>query len=278
MKNTQFIDELSSRTKQIKSYICVGLDSDFEKLPEIVKKNNSLEKAIYIFNKAIIDATSDITSVYKLNNSFYAGYGIAGLKALQKTNKYIKKNYPEIKIIADCKRSEMKRSAELVAKEIYDELLFDAFTVTPWFGFDTLEPFQSYQGKAVFVLCHDSNPSAGEVQDIKLANGQFLYEHVTELVCQRWNKSGNVLMECPLTYPKVLKKIVKLTPSDQFFLIAGLGAQGGDISDLVVLKKHNFVVNASRSVIFASSNKDFDQKSRDTVIDYNQQISHLFTN
>jgi len=278
MKNTQFIDELSSRTKQIKSYICVGLDSDFEKLPEIVKKNNSLEKAIYIFNKAIIDATSDITSVYKLNNSFYAGYGIAGLKALQKTNKYIKKNYPEIKIIADCKRSEMKRSAELVAKEIYDELLFDAFTVTPWFGFDTLEPFQSYQGKAVFVLCHDSNPSAGEVQDIKLANGQFLYEHVTELVCQRWNKSGNVLMECPLTYPKVLKKIVKLTPSDQFFLIAGLGAQGGDISDLVVLKKHNFVVNASRSVIFASSNKDFDQKSRDTVIDNNQQISHLFTN
>jgi len=278
MKNTQFIDELSIRTKQIKSYICVGLDSDFEKLPEIVKKNNSLEKAIYIFNKAIIDATSDITSVYKLNNSFYAGYGIAGLKALQKTNKYIKKNYPEIKIIADCKRSEMKRSAELVAKEIYDELLFDAFTVTPWFGFDTLEPFQSYQGKAVFVLCHDSNPSAGEVQDIKLANGQFLYEHVTELVCQRWNKSGNVLMECPLTYPKVLKKIVKLTPSDQFFLIAGLGAQGGDISDLVVLKKHNFVVNASRSVIFASSNKDFDQKSRDTVIDYNQQISHLFTN
>jgi len=278
MKNTQFIDELSSRTKQIKSYICVGLDSDFEKLPEIVKKNNSLEKAIYIFNKAIIDATSDITSVYKLNNSFYAGYGIAGLKALQKTNKYIKKNYPEIKIIADCKRSEMKRSAELVAKEIYDELLFDAFTVTPWFGFDTLEPFQSYQGKAVFVLCHDSNPSAGEVQDIKLANGQFLYEHVIELVCQRWNKSGNVLMECPLTYPKVLKKIVKLTPSDQFFLIAGLGAQGGDISDLVVLKKHNFVVNASRSVIFASSNKDFDQKSRDTVIDYNQQISHLFTN
>jgi len=269
MKNTQFIDELSSRTKQIKSYICVGLDSDFEKLPEIVKKNNSLEKAIYIFNKAIIDATSDITSVYKLNNSFYAGYGIAGLKALQKTNKYIKKNYPEIKIIADCKRSEMKRSAELVAKEIYDELLFDAFTVTPWFGFDTLEPFQSYQGKAVFVLCHDSNPSAGEVQDIKLANGQFLYEHVTELVCQRWNKSGNVLMECPLTYPKVLKKIVKLTPSDQFFLIAGLGAQGGDISDLVVLKKHNFVVNASRSVIFASSNKDFDQKSRDTIIDYN---------
>ena len=278
MKNTQFIDELSSRTKQIKSYICVGLDSDFEKLPEIVKKNNSLEKAIYIFNKAIIDATSDITSVYKLNNSFYAGYGIAGLKALQKTNKYIKKNYPEIKIIADCKHSEMKRSAELVAKEIYDELLFDAFTVTPWFGFDTLEPFQSYQGKAVFVLCHDSNPSAGEVQDIKLANGQFLYEHVTELVCQRWNKSGNVLMECPLTYPKVLKKIVKLTPSDQFFLIAGLGAQGGDISDLVVLKKHNFVVNASRSVIFASSNKDFDQKSRDTVIDNNQQISHLFTN
>jgi len=278
MKNTQFIDELSSRMKQKQSYICVGLDSDFEKLPEIVKKNNSPEKAIYIFNKAIIDATSDITSVYKLNNSFYVGYGFAGLKALQKTNKYIKKNHPEIKIIADCKLSEMKRSAELVAKEIYDELLFDAFTVTPWFGFDTLEPFQSYQGKAVFVLCHDSNPSAGEVQDIKLANGQFLYEHVTELVCQKWNKSGNVLMECPLTYPKILKKIVKLTPRDQFFLIAGLGAQGGDISDLVVLKKHNFVVNASRSVIFASSNKDFDQKSRDAVIDYNQQINHLFTN
>lgn len=276
MKNTQFVNELSSQIKQKKAYICVGLDSDYVKLPEIVRKNNSLEKAIYIFNKGIIDATADITAVYKLNNSFYAGYGFPGLKALQKTNQYIKKRYPEIKIVADCKRSEMKRSAELVAKEIYEELLFDAFTVTPWFGFDTLEPFQSYRGKAVFVLCHDSNPSAGEVQDLRLANGQLLYEHVAKLICQKWNNSGNVLMECPLTYPKILKKIVKITPQNQFFLIAGLGAQGGDISDLIVLKKHNFVVNASRSVIFASSNKDYDKQARDVVLGYNQQISHLF--
>ncbi len=273
--NTLFVKHVADQISIKKSHICVGLDSDYEKLPDIVKKNNTLGKALFIFNKAIIDSTADIASLYKMNNSFYAGYGIEGIKTLKKTNEYIKKNYPEIRIIADCKRSEMKRSAELVARELFDELLFDAFTITPWFGFDTLEPFLHCEGKAAFVLCHDSNPSAGEVQDVVLKNGDFLYEHVTKLVCNFWNKTGNILIECPLTYPKVLKRVIDLSPTDQFFLIAGLGAQGGDINDLRALRGRNFIVNASRSVIFASDRDNFAEESRKVVINYNQQINNL---
>jgi orotidine-5'-phosphate decarboxylase len=162
-----FKTQLSQEIENKQSNICVGLDSDFEKLPDVVKKNSSLSAAVFQFNKEIIDATAEITPAYKLNIVCYAGYGIDGLKAMLETNKYIKKNHPNIKIIADSKRSEMKRTAELAAKELFDEFLFDATTMTPWFGFDTVELFLKYKDKAVFMLCHDSNPTAGDIQDLK---------------------------------------------------------------------------------------------------------------
>ena len=272
--NLKFIEDIEEKTAQKQSHICVGLDSDYDKLPDCIKKGNSLEKAIFNFNKEIIDATTDLAVAYKSNNSFYAGYGIEGIKVLKKTNEYIRAKYPTIKIIADCKRSEMKRSAELVAKELFDELSFDAFTVTPWFGLDTLEPYQQYEGKAVFVLCHDSNPSAYEVQDVKLQDTKFLYEHVTDLVCTKWNTCGNILIEAPLTYPEILKNIKKRSTKDQFFLIAGLGAQGGDIKDLGIFKEDkNFIVNASRSIIFASNGLDFSLKAREVTLGYKREIN-----
>jgi orotidine-5'-phosphate decarboxylase len=274
--NNNFITTISKNITKKKSHICVGLDSDYEKIPAVLKKDKSVEEAIFSFNKEIIDNTYDICVAYKCNNSFYAGFGFEGLRALKKTNEYIKKTYPEMKILADCKRSEMKRSAEMVAKELFEELKFDGFTVTPWFGFDTLEPYQNYQGKVCFVLCHDSNPSAYEVQDVELNNGRKLYEHVTDLVCQKWNSSGNILIEAPLTYPKILKAIKERSKSDQFFLIAGLGAQGGEIKDLSIFKKDkNFIINASRSIIFASEGEDFAQKAREQVLKYNKEIEEI---
>lgn len=272
-----FKTQLSEQIAKKQSNICVGLDSDYEKLPESVKKDSSLADAVFQFNKEIIDATADITPVYKLNMVCYAGYGIDGLIALKRTNEYIKKNYPEIKIIVDSKRSEMKRTAELAAKELFDEFLFDATTVTPWFGFDTIEPFLNYKDKAVFVLCHDSNPSAGDLQDVTLESGEKLYEYLTKMVVSTWDKAGNILVEGPLTYPDILKRIVELSPDDQFFLAAGLGAQGGNIEDLKLFPhKDRFVVNASRSVIFASSGDDFAAKSREVVEGYRKTIRSLF--
>ncbi len=272
-----FKTQLSEQIAKKKSNICVGLDSDYEKLPESVKENTSLADAVFQFNKKIIDATADITPVYKLNMVCYAGYGIDGLVALKKTNEYIKKTYPAVKIIADSKRSEMQRTAELAAKELFDEFLFDATTVTPWFGFDTIEPFLSYADKAVFVLCHDSNPSAGDLQDVTLESGEKLYEYLTKMVVGTWDKVGNILVEGPLTYPGILKRIIELSPDDQFFLAAGLGAQGGNIEDLKLFpNKERFVVNASRSVIFASPAEDFADKSREVVEDYRKTIRSLF--
>lgn len=272
-----FKTQLSEQIAKKHSNICVGLDSDYEKLPESIKRNNSLTDGIFQFNKEIIDATADITPVYKLNMVCYAGYGIDGLIALKKTNEYIKATYPEIKIIVDSKRSEMKRTAELAAKELFDEFLFDATTVTPWFGFDTIEPFLEYKDKAVFVLCHDSNPSAGDLQDVRLESGEALYEYLTKMVVGTWDRIGNILVEGPLTYPSILKRIVELSPADQFFLAAGLGAQGGSIEDLKLFPhKDRFIVNASRSVIFASSEEDFAEKSREVVEEYRKTIRLLF--
>ncbi|NMC76997.1 MAG: hypothetical protein GYA60_06875 [Candidatus Methanofastidiosa archaeon] len=163
-----------------------------------------------------------------------------------------------------------------MAKEIFDFYHADAMIVTPWFGFDTLEPYQNYKGKACFVLCHDSNPSAYEVQDVELKNGKKLYEHVTDLVCHKWNTSGNILIEAPLTYPKILKDIYQLSSKNQFFMVAGLGAQGGEIKDLSIFSEsRNFIVNASRSIIFASEGKDFAQKAREVVLAYNDQINQV---
>lgn len=249
-----------------KSLLCIGLDSDYERLPEAVKRNNTLEKSIFDFNKEIIDSTHDLVLAYKPNTVFYSAYGISGLKALRRTNEYIKNKYPKMTIIADCKRSEMFRGAELTAKELFKEFLFDAFTVTPWFGYDTVEPYQQYKDKAVFVLCHDSNPSAPDIQNVELKNGKFLYEYVAELIHKKWNRNGNVFIEAALTFPRQLKQIRKISGDDMIILSVGLGSQGGKLGDIIYglnTKGSNLIVSASRDIIFASQDKDFSVKARD---------------
>lgn len=274
--NTRFLTDLKKQILDKESHICVGLDSDYDKLPQSIKINLSLEKALFLFNKEIIDKTHDITTTYKSNIVFYSGYGVEGLKALIRTNTYIRETYPEIKILADCKRSEMVRSAQLAAKELFEEFLFDGFTATPWFGWDTIEPYRKYEGKAVFVICHDSNPSAGEIQDLQLQDGQAIYEYVTKRVTNTWNTSGNIFIEAPLTYPNILQRIKELSDEKQFFLLAGLGAQGGNIQDLKIFKdRKNFLINASRSVIFASNGDNFAEMARKQVQEYNTQIRQI---
>lgn len=259
-----FLQKITKEMK--KSLLCIGLDSDYERLPETIKKNNSIEKSIFDFNQKIIDSTHDLVLAYKPNVVFYSAYGISGLKALKKTNEYIKNKHPNIAIIADCKKSEMLRGAELTAKELFEEFLFDAFSVTPWFGYDTIEPYQHYKNKAIFILCHDSNPSAPEIQDVKLKSGQFLYEYVTELVQKKWNKNGDVFIEAGLTFPRQLKQIRKISGDDMIILSVGLGHQGGKLEDIVYglnTKGSNLIVSSSRNIIFASQDKNFHVKARD---------------
>ncbi len=266
------------QNKSIHKYLCVGLDSDYEKLPEVIRKNNSVSQSIFLFNKEIVDATIDLVAAYKPNLVFYSAYGADGWGALFKTNEYIKKKNPAIQLIAECKRTEIGRTAELSARELFDDYLFDATNIMPWYGSDSVKYFQNRPDKKLFVICHDTNPSAVELQNVKLKNGMFMYEHVAKLVTKKWNKSGNIFIETALTYPKELKRIKEISDKRQFFLIVGLGAQGGKIEDLKVFKKDkNFIVSASRSVIFASSGKDFSEAARKVSLDYCSQISMVLS-
>ena len=279
MNNLDFYKKIKKQIKKRQSHICVGLDSEYDRLPNCIKQGKSIAEAIFTFNKQIIDHTHNLVVAYKPNIVFYAAYGIEALRALRKTNEYIKQKYPEIMIIADCKRSEMGKSAEMAAKEIFDYYNFDAIMVTPWFGSDTLKPYLTYKNKGVFVYCHNSNSSAHELQDCKLVENEYLYERVTKLVCNKWNSTGNVFIEAGLTYPKQLKRISEISSNKkQLVLIAGLGAQKGDLDILKAFKsERNFVVSASRSIIFASKGEDFAQKAKSVVKRYKRQVDEILS-
>lgn len=257
---TKFIEKLKHRLDTTNSHICIGLDSDYNNLPQFIKKKYSnIDQAVFYFNQKIIESTYDLAIIYKMNVSFYAGFGHDGLKALSLTNQYLKKNYPEIMILADCKRSEMGNSVKMVAQEIFDWLKFDCIMVTPWFGFDTLRDYFDNDEHGVLVYIHDSNPSASEIQDLKLADGRAVYEVVAEKIASEWNLNGNLWAEAGITYLPQLKKARHIIGEQMPLLIAGVGAQGGKASDLIGLfgeNKQRLIVNSSRGIIFASQSQN----------------------
>jgi orotidine-5'-phosphate decarboxylase len=251
----KFIEQLKANLTFKKSHVCVGLDSQYSKLPEFLKKGRSIAEAIFAFNQKIIDQTHDLAIFYKMNLSFYAGYGSEGLEGLRMTNEYIKANYPEIQVLADCKRSEMGESVKMVAAELFGWLRFDCVMATPWFGFDTIKDYFIDEAKGVVVYAHDSNPSAAEIQDLPLADGRCVYEEVARKVAEDWNVNGNLMAEAGLTYPDQLRRIRLIIGDEMPLLVAGAGAQGGRIKDLAGLFGANgqrLIVNSSRGIIFSS--------------------------
>lgn len=257
----KFINKIKKRMSDSESMVCVGLDSRYDKIPDFIKVNRSISESIFNFNKQIIDHTIQNTATYKINLSFYAAFGVEGLLGLEKTNEYIKSNYPELTILADCKRSEMGQSVNMVKSEIFDWLKFDCVMVTPWFGSDTIRDYLVDDSKGVCVYVHDSNPSAFEVQDLELKDGRRVYEAVTELAIGKWNSNGNVFIEAGATYPEQLKRVREISGDEMLILTAGVGAQGAKVTDIdpvVFGKNNNLLVNSSRGIIFAGTNqKDY---------------------
>jgi orotidine-5'-phosphate decarboxylase len=250
----KFIDRLKSSLDTKNSQVCVGLDSQYDKLPEFIKQEGSVAAAIFAFNQAVIEQTHDLAVVYKMNVAFYAGYGAEGLEGLRLTNEYLQKNYPEIPLVADCKRSEMGESVKMIAGELFGWLKFDCVMVTPWFGWDTIRDYLIDESKGVVVYVHDSNPTAVEVQELELADGRRVYEEVTRLLVEEWNANGNVWAEAGATYPVALKKIRGIIGEEMPLLVAGVGAQGGQVADLAGLfgkGGRRLIVNSSRGIIFA---------------------------
>lgn len=239
-------------------FLCVGLDTDFKKLPEEVKKLPVAE-ALFQFNRAIVEATANYCAAFKPNSAFYEGYGLAGLEALIRTNGFIRENYPNHLIILDAKRADIGNTNNGYVKAAFEVFQAHTITVHPYLGREALAPFLEDRDHGIFVLCHTSNPGAAEFQELKI-NNQELYKIVATEVNHKWNENQNCGLVMGATYPEQLAEVRKLAVNIPF-LIPGIGAQGGDLEQTVIngLDQNGagIVINASRSIIYASSGSDF---------------------
>jgi orotidine-5'-phosphate decarboxylase len=238
------------KTKQ--SYLCVGLDTDIEKLPAGLPKN---KEGVIAFNKAIIDATAEYCVSYKINTAFYEAQGIAGWEAMEATLAHIPNTHFTI---ADAKRGDIGNTSAQYAKTFFETLPFDAITVAPYMGKDSIDPFLAYTNKWTIVLGLTSNLGSQNFEQQKLANGQFLYESVLEQVAS-WGSPEQLMFVVGATKANDLESIRKIIPA-HFLLVPGVGAQGGSLADVTKYGKNDAVgllINASRAVIFASSGADF---------------------
>jgi len=223
------------------------------------------------FNKAIIESTSNLVCAYKPNLAFYEALGTEGLAILEKTIKFIPGDIP---VIGDAKRGDIGNTAKAYARALFSVLGFDAATVNPYLGFDSIEPFINYQDKGVFILCRTSNKGAADFQDI-LTDGLPLYEAVARKA-QEWNIYGNIGLVVGATYPEELKKVRSICP-EMPLLIPGIGAQGGDLAAAVGYgadaRGEKAIINVSRKILYASREKDFARESRNAAERIRNQIN-----
>lgn len=263
----EFLQELNSAIKKNNSLICVGLDPDLEKIPKkFLKKTNP----IFRFNKFIIDQTADLACCYKPQFAFYASNGIPGIKALIQTIVYIHLNYPNIPVILDAKRGDIGSTATRYAGEVFDIYSADAVTVNPFLGFDSLKPFLERRDKGIIILARTSNQGASDFQDLMI-NKTPLYMKIAEKVVA-WNKIyKNCLMVIGATWPEQLRKVRLIAPK-MFFLIPGIGAQGGDLRKTLKAglrkDKSGLIISSSRGIIFSENPREEALKLRNEINKY----------
>ena len=264
-----FLQKLEASIAKNNSLLCIGLDTDKNKIPK------HLHGDVLTFNKAIIDDTHDIVSSYKLNSAYYEANGIAGLETLKKTIQYIQDQYASIPVIVDAKRADIGPTSEQYAKAVFDYLNADAVTVNPYLGLDAVEPFLKHQDKGIIILCRTSNPGAKDFQDLSV-DGQPLYMEVGKKIIEWSTKYDNCLMVVGATYPEEIKQIRELAP-DMCFLVPGIGAQGGDLEKTLEAglrkDKSGLIIHSSRGIIYASSEIDFADTARNVAIKLRNQIN-----
>jgi len=263
----KFIDKLLAATRRNKSLLCIGLDTDPDRIPENIN--------VFEFNREIIEATKDLVCAYKPNLGFYEAQGIEGLQALKRTVDYIPDTIP---VIADAKRGDIGNTAKGYAKAIFELYKFDAVTVNPYLGLDAIEPFTSYTDKGVFILCRTSNPGAVDFQSLEcesIDGKRPLYE-IVAIRASELNTNGNVGLVVGATYPEEMKVIRRLQP-DMPLLIPGIGAQGGDLESTlrygVDSNDEKAVINSSRQILYASRDKDFAEAARNAALVINEKIN-----
>jgi len=264
------VDKYNQRAKKINSLLCVGLDADFDKIPD---KFKSLEFPQFEFNKWIIEETYEYVSAYKPNSAFYEARGDAGMKELKMTMEYLTKNHPDIFTILDAKRADIGNTNNGYVTSIFDWLGFDAVTINPYLGQEAVQPFLDRKDKVSIILCRTSNSGAGEFQDLKSVNlpGRLLWQIVAERVVGSWNKNNNCMLVVGATYPEEMKKVREIT-GDMTFLVPGIGAQGGDLKAVMEVglnsKGLGLIINSSRGIIFSENPKEEARKLCEEIRKY----------
>lgn len=248
-------NQLVENIKRKRSFLCVGLDTDIKKIPAHLADK---EDAIFLFNKAIIDATAPYCVAYKPNLAFYESLGVEGWIALEKTVRYIKENYPDQFIIADAKRGDIGNTSKMYARSFFEHLDVDAITVAPYMGEDSVTPFLGYDGKWVILLALTSNKGSHDFQFIEARDGKRLFENVI-LTAQKWATTDQMMFVVGATQGKMFEDIRAVAPKS-FLLVPGVGAQGGSLEEVAkygMTDDCGLLVNSSRGIIYASQGEDF---------------------
>lgn len=247
---SQFFKNLAQRKTEIDSLLCIGLDPDPEKLPQILANDPD---PVFSFNREIIDATHHLAACYKPQIAYYAADG--NEDALLATIEYAKSK--GVPVLLDAKRGDIGSTAEMYAKELFDRFGADAVTLNPYMGFDAMAPFLERSDKGVYILCRTSNPGGSDLQNLILDSGMSLYEHVAQLARTDWNEQNNVGLVVGATRPEEIKRVREIT-GDMDFLLPGVGAQGADVEALMTNGAGGgMTINSSRAIIYASSESDF---------------------
>ena len=265
-------ETLIAQIKQKQSFLCIGLDVDLDKIPQHLLE---LEDPIFEFNKQIIEATHNLAVAYKPNTAFYEAYGLQGWKSLEKTIAYLNEMYPEIFTIADAKRGDIGNTSTRYAKAFFEKMNFDALTVAPYMGQDSVEPFLAFTDKFTILLALTSNKGGLDFQGLQ-TDGKKVFEQVLQK-SQTWKGVEQLMYVVGATKPEYFKEIRKIVPNS-FLLVPGVGAQGGDLEAVCengLNKDIGLLINSSRGIIYAGNGKDFAQKAREKAQELQSQMSRI---
>lgn len=265
--------ELFANILKKKSFLCVGLDPDLDKMPA------HLNGDLFEFNKTIIDATAQHAIAFKPNLAFYEVQGAKGIVAFEETVKYIRNNYPDVLIIADAKRGDIGNTSKMYARSFFETLDVDAITVAPYMGEDSVTPFLGYDGKWVICLGLTSNKGSKDFQLLQDANGTPLYKKVLATVSS-WGTDENMMFVVGATQGELFKEVRQVVPS-HFLLVPGVGAQGGSLAEVAkygMTDKCGLIVNSSRGIIHASNGEDFAQVAQAKAAQLNEEMATILEN
>ena len=267
-----FINKLEHAWSSSNSLLCVGLDPNWQKIPEHLK---TLPEPIFEFCKAIVDTTHDLVCAYKPQIAYFSG--LQAEDQLEKTLNYIRETYPHIPIILDSKRGDIGNTAEMYAVEAFDRDKADAVTVNPYMGQESAQPFLDRADRGTIFLCRTSNSGASDIQDLEV-DGQPLYQKVASMISQTWNSNNNCCLVIGATWPQQMATLREIA-GDMPFLVPGVGAQGGDVESLVkagqTANGRGLIINSSRGIIYAASDQNFAITSRKVALETRDLINQF---